>query len=112
MILLGTCAVTLVVGGALAWYIIAQGGPEALGAIMPMLFVGAVHLFAAPAAVLRACQSRQPKVLWSVLAYFALYLAIAIAAVGPEAIFYYVAFVAFVRVPLAGWIVVTLVREW
>ena len=45
------CVLTLIVGGGIACGMYRTGGPEALGAILPLMIIGVVHLFIGPVAV-------------------------------------------------------------
>jgi hypothetical protein len=66
-------AISLLIGGSWAWFVVSEGGPEALGAIVPMIAVGAIHIFLGPMAVLYAFKSRQFKNKKYVYLYFAFY---------------------------------------
>lgn len=66
--------ISLLIGGAWAWLIISQGGPEALGAIIPLMVVGGVHLFTGPVAIFQAYRMHRLYKCSCVYYYFALFL--------------------------------------
>ena len=64
------CLVTLLIGVVLVAWIFDRGGPEALGAIIPMGIVGLVHLVGVPVAMLNAVRSGDARTLLYVFGYF------------------------------------------
>lgn len=100
------CMVTLVLGGVPAWIIVAQGGPEALGAIIPLFLIGAVHLFIGPLAVFHAF-THYNKYSLIIYAYFILFLVAAIWLMNIEGIVFYVLYIAFMTIPILWAIIVT-----
>lgn len=45
------CLLSFLIGGGITWGVAKGGGPEALGAIIPMIVTGAIHFFGGPAAI-------------------------------------------------------------
>jgi hypothetical protein len=91
--------VSLLVGGVIAWVIVMQGGPEALGAIIPLMLVGAVHLFIGPLAVFHAFTHSNKHSLF-IYVYFTLFLVAAIWLMDLEGAVFYAMYVTFMIVPL------------
>jgi len=67
-------AVSFLIGGSWAWFIVSEGGPEALGAIGPYLVVGGVHLFTGPVAIYQAFRIHQLHNCSYVYIYFVFFL--------------------------------------
>ena len=103
-------AISFLIGGTWAWFIVRQGGPEALGAVIPMFAVGAIHILLGPMAILhafRSCQFARKKYIYL---YFSAYFVVTIVILKREAIIYSVIFFLAVITPLLFSIVRSLIR--
>ena len=94
------CLLSLLIGGGLTMAILGGGGPEALGAIIPMSVVGIVHLVGGPVAIYHAYRVRRYNRNIRVYLYFLFYLVFTFLLIGPEATVYYLLFLVFTAVPL------------
>lgn len=90
--LTGFSVISFLIGGSWAWFIVSEGGPEALGAIMPMMAVGAINMLLGPMAVLYAFKSRQFKNKKYIYLYFVFYFILTTVILSHEAIVYSVLF--------------------
>ena len=104
------CAISFFMGGSWAWFIVSEGGPEALGAIVPMMAVGAMHMFLGPMAVFYAFKSPQFKAKKYVYLYFAFYFIATTVILSNEAIVYSALFFVAVIAPLMFSVVASLVK--
>lgn len=93
-------AISLLVGGSWALFIVSEGGPEALGAIVPFMIVGGIHLFAGPVAIYQSYKIRRLYNCLYVYLYFSLYLFAIFFLFPPEMITYIIIFVLLVIVPI------------
>jgi len=91
---------SFLIGGGIALAIGMGGGPEALGAILPMIVIGIIHLFGGPVASHYAYKSHQFKKSILVYFYFIFFIVFAFIVVGPEAIIYYLLFIIFMIIPI------------
>ncbi len=105
------CLLSLLIGGGITMAILGGGGPEALGAIIPMAAVGIIHLVGGPVAILTAYRIHQYKKNFHVYLYFLFYLVFSFLLVGPEAVFYYLLFILFTVIPLVYAGVVSFIRK-
>jgi short subunit fatty acids transporter len=104
-------AITLLIGGPWAWFIVSGGGPEALGAILPLMVVGGVHLLTGPIAIYQAFRIRGSYHCVFVYAYYAIFL-FATALLFPRDIFTYIIFFVLVTiVPILFTLVVALFKS-
>ena len=94
------CAIALMVGGGWVWIILRQGGPEALGAIIPMMAVGAIHLVGGPIAIFNAYKTYRHKRNLYIYFYFLVYIVLAFVIAGPEIMVYVSAFAIFTIFPI------------
>lgn len=104
------CAISFLIGGSWAWFIVSGGGPEALGAIVPMMAVGAIHIFLGPMAILSAFKSTQFEGKKYVYLYFLLYFTATTVLLSHEAIVYSVLFFVAVITPLVFSVVSSLAK--
>ena len=93
------CLVIFLLGGLMAWVIVMQGGPEALGAIIPLTFIGGVHLFLGPVAVYRAYTLSNPASPY-IYGYFILHLVLAFWLMNLEGLIYYLLYITFMLFPI------------
>ena len=93
-------AISLLIGGSWAWFIVSEGGPEALGAIMPLMVVGGIHLIAGPAAIYQAFVIHRLSNCLYVYMYFALFLIATFVLFPAEILGYIIVFVLFTAVPI------------
>lgn len=103
-------AISFLVGGSWAWFIIRKGGPEALGAIIPMTAVGAIHIFLGPIAVLNAFKARQFRGRQFVYAYFVFYFLATTVILSGEALAYSVFFFLTIMASLLLSVIASLIR--
>jgi 4-amino-4-deoxy-L-arabinose transferase-like glycosyltransferase len=103
-------AISFLIGGSWAWFIVSEGGPEALGAIGPMIAVGAIHILLGPIAVLYAFKSPQFKKKKYIYVYFVFYFIATIVILSYEAIVYSVLFFVAVITPLLFSVIASLIR--
>jgi len=103
-------AISFLIGGSWAWLIVSEGGPEALGAIGPMMVVGAIHIFLGPMAVLYVFKSRQFKNKKYIYLYFVFYFIMTTVILRREALIYSVLFFVAVITPLLFSVVASLIR--
>ena len=82
------CAASLLIGGVFAWSIVKGGGPEALGAIIPLIAIGGIHLLCAPVAIFHAYKRRQSRKNIYIYSYFLLFVVLTFLVSGPEVIVY------------------------
>lgn len=104
------CAISFLVGGSWAWFIVSEGGPEALGAIVPMIAVGAIHMLLGPIAVLYAFKSRRFKNKKYIYVYFVFYFIATIVILSYEAIAYSFLFFVAVITPSLFSVIASLIR--
>ena len=90
------CLISLIVGMVIVSWIFKRGGPEALGAIIPMLIIGLIHLIGAPVALLNAVKSGQRKTLLSVLVYLLVFFVISFQFAPQEIMVYHIYLAAIV----------------
>jgi len=64
------CVISFIVFGGIALIILKRGGPEALGAIIPMMILGAIHLIVGPIAVFHAYKTHKYNKNWSIFFIF------------------------------------------
>ena len=81
---IAVCLISLVLGVAIVSMMFAKGGPEALGAIIPMSIVGLIHLIGIPVALLNAVKGGQRKAILYVLAYFVAFVIVSFQFAHPE----------------------------
>ena len=93
-------AASLLVGGSWAWLLQWQGGPEALGAIIPLLIVGGIHLITGPVAIFQAFRLRKRRRCVFVYAYFGLFLIATVLVFPPDILTYVVMFLFLTSVPI------------
>jgi hypothetical protein len=103
--------ISLLIGGPWAWFIVSEGGPEALGAIFPLMVVGGVHLLTGPIAIYQAFRIRESNHCAFVYTYYAIFLFVT-ASLFPRDIFTYIIFFVLVTmVPILLSLVVTLFKS-
>jgi hypothetical protein len=88
------------IGGSWAWVITAHGGPEALGGILPLLLVGAIHLYTGPTAVFQAYRARCFKHCAYMFGYFLAFLCAVVVLFPPDVMTYVVIFFLMAVVPV------------
>jgi len=108
----GSCLKSLI-GGSWAWLIVSEGGPEALGAIGPMMAVGGIHIILGPMAILYAFKSRQfkSKKYIYIYFYFVFYFLTTIVILHREAIVYSVLLFVVVITPLLFCVIASLIGD-
>lgn len=90
------CLISLIVGITVVSVIFKKGGPEALGAIIPMSIVGFIHLVGAPVALLNAVKSGQRKTLLYVSAYFIAFIVTSFLFAPPDIVVFHLYLAAFI----------------
>ena len=105
------CMLSLIIGGPITFVIIKGGGPEALGAIIPMIVVGAIHLFGAPIAILNAYKTQNHKKNIHIYSYFLFFIILSFLFVGPEAIIYYLLYALFIIIPIIFFSIMSFIRK-
>jgi hypothetical protein len=93
-------AISLLVGGSWAWFIVSEGGPEALGAIMPLMAVGGIHLFAGPVAIYQAYRIRRLHNCSYVYVYYVLFLVTTFSLFPQEILTYILIFILVTIAPI------------
>jgi len=93
-------AISFLIGGSWAWLIVSGGGPEALGAIIPLMVVGGVHLFAGPVAIYQAFRIYRHYKCSYVYLYFGLFLFVTVLLFPPEILTYIIIFVLLTIAPI------------
>lgn len=95
-----TSAISLLIGGSWAWLISYEGGPEALGAVIPLLLVGGIHLITGPVAIYQAfCIRRLDNCLYVYL-YFMSFIVATSLLFPPDIFAYVVIFVVLTTAPI------------
>ncbi len=100
--------ISIVLMGPWAIYLVWDGGPEALGAIIPLAIIAAVHIVTGPIALFHAFRIRRHHRLLFVYAYFALYLVAPFFMLPPDIVAYTAMFLLLTVVPIA----ISWIRSW
>jgi hypothetical protein len=93
-------AISLMICGSWAWSIAREGGPEALGAIIPLLIVGGVHLFTGPAAIYQSYKIHRHHKCLYVYLYFVFFLFVTCYLFPPDIFTYVIIFALLTIVPI------------
>lgn len=94
------CLLTSLIGGGFAFAILEGGGPEALGAIIPLALVGLINLIGGPMAIYFAYKTYQIKRNLHVYFYFLLFLVFPVVVFGYEVLGYHVCFIVATTIPI------------
>ena len=105
------CAASLIIGGILDWVISKEGGPEALGSIIPLMAIGGVHLLCMPIAMFHAYkQHRYLKNIYVYL-YFLVFVVLTFWVSGPEVVVYILLLTLLTVVPILFSLFISYVRK-
>ena len=103
-------AILFLIGGSWAWFIVSEGGPEALGAIIPLMVVGGVHLFTGPVAIYQAFKIHRLYNCSYVYLYFGLFLFVTSLLFPPEIFTYIIIFILLTIAPILFSLATTLFK--
>ena len=104
-------AISFIIGGSWAWFTISEGGPEALGAIIPLFGVGGVHLVTGPLAINIAFRLQGIVNCTYVYLYFGSFLLITFLLFPPEILVYIIIFIVLTISPLLFYMVLGMLKK-
>ena len=93
--------ITLLIGGGFAWIIVEKGGPEALGAIIPLMIVGGTHLITGPVAMYQAYKIHNSFKNYYAYIYYIFFIILTISLFPPDIMTYVLIFIVLTILPIA-----------